>query len=1292
MSEFFKAKSLSIESDYANRNEIKRIDNNSEKGFSTEIDKLNESLYKINSYLKLTKDVEDMKRENLVKNDIQRKLSLKSQWLNSSHGSTASLNSLPPFSNSKNASGHGSTQSLNKGETKKNNDQAKKKRKNFENFKSQSVQNVNAACERPIRRFGKRSNCTSYDELDFLDKLKLSDEDVSRLSQEPNFQDNKKGVDSVSKVVERKNRVRSLSASQTSSMNSSQRDLSRFFPKKEVKSKPINVNKNQKELKDVDLSKYFLPTPVQELKSLPSPGQSPKLPRKPMVAKSFDETQSTATASLLRTAIDNLQKTKRPESFDSNDESSLLRDAIDNLHRAEKSETLNIVPKMEGFTLRNHQLDGDVCLQKPSKFDDPPCSGYESIPLSDKSERKKSDTELLFDSMKSPVDNIDELFEKVAADVIPELPKPKVIEKVPMKSQPPKIIRKVAERKPIEIKKVEIKSSFPPASKWCRKETVGDPNKREADILSKLSSNLLNEIKLLEQHLQLNDENKNKEEKKVKKVKKDKKVEEPIDKCNKEHIQTEEELNSAIDDILKSLPLKEEQAPRSITKKVKHLILPKPSKGLRSETGQISKTVSKPNKQNEQETTQSKKVPIAPLVAKMNPSSKQQNEKFADKVDVAVDFVFKPTVNRADEKTHEPLIRSSEMVQRVASIEKDLATFMVEKSIPSVDNIRTAKPSNDKQKPKEPKIEITQPTPQIEKDVVTFTFVKPVRKQSPEIKSIKQETTPKAKDSKAIESTSTGGVTKDLKIKNALPQEPKIKPTETPKRDLKENDLKKKPSVNELIQKIRPNDKERPSIENKLLFQSNRKPMLSKTYKVHLPLDEPEPMVKPNLTPKISTPSEKEKPQKKSITESQPNSVVRNETNKTKTEAKQEPKVKSDKIEQKDLVSYTQKKPMLDKFKRDDSTEARNAFFADWDELNSKPRSPVKLSEQFVQKNIQFESIKPKNSEISSSSNVVKAKAEPPMKPARRRSRKSSVNSINEVNGDEQITIRKNEPSPNTSKKHTSLPTSNLKKYEDNSKQDEIQEMKNFAQMLDAQKKPKTEAEVVELIDDYVKPINKYDSPSNMENNDRKCNEIDEKKLMDPRKYEHRLSGSSEYDNVMPAVNRRVKLAETRKQSRSFEMPCETDRDYDNVNINLARKSADRLSPPPGVSTLDRKKNVTDMLLERSKNLHHKKQEFMTEKLTESNPYIKRMMEKETRFRPGYERSRISPLTSSSHYTQPYSHSISRPLPSSVTTTSSPLSYNTRGNAPSSSSSSSRGVLDRFKHPTSSNKDSCIIS
>lgn len=214
MSEFSKNKSASVESDYVNRNEMKRIENNSDKGISAEFDKLNESLYKINSFLKLSKDIEDLKKDSLVKNDIQRKLSLKSQWLNSNHGSTISLNSLPPTNLKPNQSGHGSTQSLNKGETKKNNDLSKK-RKNFASFKSQSVQNLNAECEKPIRRLGRRSTYTSYDELNFVDKMKLSDEDVEKLSSEPEFQD-KKESDSLLKIDGLKNKLRSQSVSQGS--------------------------------------------------------------------------------------------------------------------------------------------------------------------------------------------------------------------------------------------------------------------------------------------------------------------------------------------------------------------------------------------------------------------------------------------------------------------------------------------------------------------------------------------------------------------------------------------------------------------------------------------------------------------------------------------------------------------------------------------------------------------------------------------------------------------------------------------------------------------------------------------------------------------------------------------------------------------------------------------------------------------------------------------------------------------------------------------------------------------
>lgn len=1299
MCEFSKDKSLSVESDYANRKEMKRIDNNSDKGFSKEFDSLNESLYKINSFLKLSKDIDDLKKENIVKNDIQRKLSLKSQWLNSNHGSAASLNSLPP-TNSKNRSVHSSTQSLNKGESKKENDLSKK-RKHFANFKSQSVQNVNAEWEKPRpRRLGKRSTCTSFDELDFVDKLKLSDEDVSRLSQEPDFQDKKDGF---SRIDEVKNRMRSLSESRGSSVTSSQRDLSRFFPKKEVKAKPVNVNKNQKELKDVDLSKYFLPTPVQGLKSLPSPGQSPKLPRKPLNVKPNEE-NTPATSSLLRTAIDNLQKTKKSESEDQNQ---------------------NNEPKKEDFTLRDQQMDGEVSLKKPPRLhkfnvekvnSEAPYSGYQSIPLgNDKTRQEKDDCEKLFDCMKSPADNIDELFDKVAADTIPKLPKPKIIEKVPLKNEPPKIIRKFAEKRPIAIKKVELKSDFAPAAKWCRKETFNDDSaKREAEILSKLSSNLLNEIKLLEKHLELNDElnekkEKEKAEKKPNKAKKDKLV----NKLDADFTGTEEDLNNAIDDILNSVAFKKE-IPAQSPKKLTHVILPKASKGSRSEVGPFSTVEFQTDNKTSPKQTKSKKVQNnAP---KSITPFKQTNVTSKDTVDAIFDSGFK-----------------TETIQKNPSTEN--VTFTIRK--PSIKDNSIPIPLIVNQQPQKSKFEIVPESPS-ENNAVTFTIRKsPVHEIS--------------KSPTVIESEATGfrpkppireKLNRKASFDNSNQAQPLAFGQELQKRSVEpiqrvlstENDsvtvIIKKPSVNQLIEKLTNHENERPSIENELL---SKKPTLNKkTYKVHLPSDEDVPQMqfkaygqraqsrekevatvnhtlnKPNIEPKSTDFVKRTPSRERDLVAVQKNSIKDNKE--MVQPILKQTDLRSPKVDKKDLVSFTATKPLEKeptKFKTAEPapkltlSNAKKSFFAEFDKLSCKSdRSTDTQDEPAVEQPAKLEQNKP-NSDVQPSFDSKQSKNEPPIKPVRRnRSRKSSMGD------DEKPIVRKRESSPSSSN-HSSVPnksdlhlfTNNLNKLTDDLNKDEIQSQKNIAQIIDPYKKPESKVDIVEE-EEFATPAasidNIYKAVENKKTDDRR---------FDPPEYqeknEHRLSGSGDYDNVPSALTiRRAKLAETRNASRSFDTSGDVDRDYDNIK-NLNRRSADRL--PSTVTSADRKKNVTDMLLERSKNLHDKKQEFMNDKLVETNPYIKRMMEKESRFRPGYERSRVSPLTSTSHYdypsysqpysqsySQPYSHSISRPLPSTtLASTSSHLSYNPRVTAPSSSS---RGVLDMFRSPTSSNKDSCIIS
>lgn len=1393
MSEFSRAKSNSIESDYVNRNEMKRIENTYEKGLSSEFDKLNESLYKINNFLKLSKDIEDMKKENLVKNDIQRKLSLKSQWLNSNHGSTASLNSLPPTILKPNCSSHGSTQSLNKGDAKKENDLARK-RKNFANFKSQSVQNVNVENERPVRRrLGKRSTGSSFDELNFIDKLKLSDEDVSRLSQEREFQDTNDN-DGLSKVNALKGRLRAQSESLGSSVSSSQRDLSKYFPKREIKAKPQNVNKSQKELKDVDLSKYFLPSPVQESRSLPSPGQSPKLPRKPLNIKPKEENNTTT---LLRTAIDNLQKLKKSESEEPYDDSSSafqsVRDSLQKVAKSKSEDHSNepsafrnardnlqkVELKKEDFTMLDQQLDGDVSLKPPPRLNklkfkqanesEAPYSGYESIPL----DGEKDECEKLFDCMKSPVDNIDELFDKVAADVIPELPKRKVIEKVPLKNQPPKIIRKFAVKKPIEIKKVEIKPNFAPASKWCRKESFHRTNKQEADILSKLSSNLLNEIKLLEQHLQLNEEQnekKEKEEKKVKKVKQAKKVTEP----ESEFLGTEEELNNAIDDILNAVSYKEDVSLNK-PKKVTLVNLPKASKGAKSIVdpfasvdAKMAKTVEPPQMKTKEVKSIERK-PLETKPAEIKPSHKEIKSAPKENVDTraniksqdTVDFAFnpklvepvpKPKSIEPQPKLKTPSLEIKPILQRVPSIDDESVTFTFRK--PSVSEIQPPAPKPERAVPK---FEIIPSTPTIEKEVVSFTLRRspsPVREIKPVESVDKHEAEPIAVNYSYRARSMSKERDSNLPQNNSFKNDSKVRPTvkqqevepqqlrRTPSKDRElakswkaddivqvkqpefdQSDLVsftvRKPSISEVnkisksIAKQEPELQKidaAPSKENNLV--KVRESSLNEVFKVQLPKKEEAKMWKSHSTVPQQSPMEVRKRTPSREREAVPirKASIKEMIDVQPVNHTQQPEMKIPEIDKKDLMSFMIKKPLsdtktvqkplemphqhVDQTTKPNITDVRNSFF-------DEPTKPERFERQKEQNHKRFE----QNEDRSSYSNNVQI--DPPVKPARRRK-------LSKSDDEQQVSMRQQEPSPIPVRKDSfsnknderkiHANNNDLHKLTSESEKNEIPELSHIARLLDTHKMaPENDASTANELVASNKQVESSTQPNNDNNklDNEKFKHVQFRNYDDQRnehldsidKSEHRWS---DYDNV-PSSSKSQRAKLDRNFSRSFDTPYDTDReyrDYDNVSY---RRSEERSSPAK-VSSLDRKKNVTDMLLARSKNLHNKKQEFMNEKL-ETNPYIRRMREKETRFRPAYRDRSISPLASSSHYDypstnyeyhQPYSHSISRPLPSSTTAANSHLSYNPRTTA--TSSSGGRSVLDMFRSPTSSNKDSCIIS
>lgn len=218
-------------------------------------------MYNLNSFLRLSKDIDDIKKKNLVKNDIQRKLSLKSQWLSTKYGSTGNLNN------------NNSKKNKTKVNCKNNGDRNK--------IYSSSAECLKKSDGLPNGEHRKKAWECKWASTQCLVPINHNSQKSIKLK---NTIDRVKDLHA--KYVEPK-----------ASADSAKRDLSRFFPPKNETVCSSKVLENPKELKDINLSKYFLPSPVQELKSIPSPVQSSQLTRK-IISEAHHQPGSTVPVEL----------------------------------------------------------------------------------------------------------------------------------------------------------------------------------------------------------------------------------------------------------------------------------------------------------------------------------------------------------------------------------------------------------------------------------------------------------------------------------------------------------------------------------------------------------------------------------------------------------------------------------------------------------------------------------------------------------------------------------------------------------------------------------------------------------------------------------------------------------------------------------------------------------------------------------------------------------------------------------------------------------------------------------
>lgn len=421
------------------KTEIKRIENSSSERISTGIDALNENLYNLNSLIKLQKDVDNLKRENVVKNDIMKKLSLKEQWLNQDTSATI-LNSV-------NQALRSSKLELEQMEEVANESEEPMKQK-MEGGSTEALEMTKTNSDTNGGQTNTSENSVDPEELeieklvlnamdeikDDLNKTKVEqheERDLGKLFYD--VENNERKMNKTLKNIEVKNfsdTMDTIKSQMTSPKISKQSscDLSKYFPnQKQNKVVSAATNKNQKSLKDVNLAQYFSQSPNsarKEKKVQPATIVTPSSPnsqKRPIPLQLFGaapekkpSAQSRTTAKKNVLAKQNSKSDRRDSSdFDSIDQ---LDGSID-LKKAKplKKDTLDVPAsgvkrrtKNKAATSKSFQIVTDHDLEV-----DPDEEIFEEILNANCSRPSSAEYRRLFEDEKSPGEDITEKLESL---------------------------------------------------------------------------------------------------------------------------------------------------------------------------------------------------------------------------------------------------------------------------------------------------------------------------------------------------------------------------------------------------------------------------------------------------------------------------------------------------------------------------------------------------------------------------------------------------------------------------------------------------------------------------------------------------------------------------------------------------------------------------------------------------------------------------------------------------------------------------------------------------------------
>ncbi|KAM8704748.1 hypothetical protein ACLKA7_009238 [Drosophila subpalustris] len=377
------------------RAQLEQLERNAPRKFSSEIEAISEKLYHLNNMVKMNKDLEVLAKENMVKSDILRKLTLKEKWLAENAAIAAGKKPTTPV-----AVAAAPTQPKSQFDEKYekvvsapptavveakpkpvidfNLDELKPRKPNFEERPKEQLKRPESLKKPPplspkperkssanvSRSSSMKSNASSNSprprKAPLPNESKMQIENILstlKKTQQQNSEDEGMEVemdmdDSVNPQMSSK--LKEIGASSFAgtmdhiksqmvmpTVHTASVDLSKYFPnQKQEKSNAGNINKNQKTLKDVDLARYFPSSPAPQRRAVET------------VAERLKKSQTEAAI------VQHVEVKETPLESKSEKESK----------KETEQKTKPIPPKrqtsLNTFSLRDHQLDGALDLSK----------------------------------------------------------------------------------------------------------------------------------------------------------------------------------------------------------------------------------------------------------------------------------------------------------------------------------------------------------------------------------------------------------------------------------------------------------------------------------------------------------------------------------------------------------------------------------------------------------------------------------------------------------------------------------------------------------------------------------------------------------------------------------------------------------------------------------------------------------------------------------------------------------------------------------------------------------------